>query len=175
MQDGQARSEAIELPGLSLRLAGLDDYSTIRHVHASAIRSLAEGLLEIEDVERSIKAIYSIPYVTELAEKRLYVALLNGELVATCAWSPSDDRGQSARIGALFVLPLFQGAGIATRLIERVEQDAAEHGYTAFTAIVPVSLAPVVERLGYRTASFGTSRDVVPATALQVAFMRKPG
>ncbi len=162
-------------PGVCIRLASLDDYSTIRHIHASAARSLVDRLIEAADAERSIREIYTVAYVSELASKRTYVGLLNGDLVATCAWSPSDDRGHSARISALFVLPLFQGIGIGSRMMAHAEQDAADHGFARFSAIVPVALAPAAEALGYRTASFGTSRDVVPGTPLQVAFMRKPG
>ena len=62
----------------------------------------------------------------ELFLKSVHVAVLNGDIVGTCAWGPSDDRGSAARISALFVSPLFQGAGIGKRLLEDVERDAAQ-------------------------------------------------
>jgi GNAT superfamily N-acetyltransferase len=174
MQDGRASSDLTIGPNLQFRLAGIDDYSTIRHVHASAIRALNERLIDANDVTQAVSTIYSSTYVTDLIAKATQVALLNGDIVGTCAWSASDDRGHAARIGSLFVLPLFQGRGIARQLIQHTEQEAARHGYTRFAAIVPAALAALYEHLDYVTTSFGTSRDVVPGVAVQVAFVRKP-
>lgn len=174
MQDGHQEAAQTSLPSLLIRRVGLDDFSTVRHIHTSAVRALAERLLDPKDVTLATQAIYSPAYISELVAKSVFVAALNGDLVATCAWSPSDDRGIAARISALFVAPLFQGIGIARQLITHVEQDANHNGFERFTATVPVSITPLFEALGYVTASFGTSRDVVPETALQVAFLRKP-
>ncbi len=175
MQDGHASSELATGPSLQFRLAGIDDYSTIRHVHASAVRALNERLIDQGDVALSVATIYSADYITDLIAKSTQVAMLNGDIIGTCAWSATDDRGLSARISALFVLPLFQGQGYARQLIQHTEQAAARHGYSRFTAIVPVAVVPLYDQLDYTTASFGTSRDVVPGVAVQVAFVRKPG
>ena len=131
-------------------------------------------MIDANEVATAIRAIYSPSYVIELIAKSVHVAQLNGDIVGTCAWSPSDDRGLAARIGALFVAPLFQGNGFGRQLIAHSEQDAAVNGFHRFTAIVPVSIVSVFEGMGYVTASYGTSRDVVPETAVQVAFLKKP-
>jgi GNAT superfamily N-acetyltransferase len=175
MQDGQTGSDTTHRPSLVIRRAGLDDYSTIRSVHASAVRALSDRLVDAADVPRVIKTIYSIAYMTELMAKSAFVALVNGDIVGTGAWSPSDDRGLAARISALFVAPLFQGTGIGRAMIHQLETDANGHGYKRFTAIVPVTLVAFAESAGYGTASFGTSRDIIPGTDVQVAFVRKPG
>ena len=152
----------------------MDEFSTVRHVHASAVRALADRLIEASEATTAIQAIYSAAYVSDLITKSVHVAQLNGDIVGTCAWNPSDDRGLAARISALFVAPLFQGNGIGRQLIAHSEQDASANGFDCFTAIVPVSIVPLFEEMGYVTASYGTSRDVVPETAVQVAFLKKP-
>jgi GNAT superfamily N-acetyltransferase len=161
-------------PTLVTRRAGIDDYSTIRHVQSSAIRSQTDKLLDDAEVTVAIRAVYTPAYSADLFLKTVRVAILNGDIVGTCAWGPSDDRGTAARISALFVAPLFQGNGIGRRLIEDVERDAAHNGFSRFTATVPVSIVPLFTALNFVTASFGTSRDVIPDVSLQVAFLKKP-
>ena len=179
MQDGhqdEGRSDGGPLrgPQLSMRRAGLDDYSTIRHVHASAIRALADGLLSEAEIANAVRIVYSPDYVSDLIRKSQHVAVLNGDIVGTCAWSPGDDRGVAARLSLLFVAPLFQGIGIGRRLVGALEQDARDNGFDRFAATVPVSVVPLFEAIGYATASHGVARDVIPGATLQVAFLRKP-
>lgn len=161
-------------PTLTFRRAAIDDYSTIRHVQATAIRSLSETLLDTDEISAAAKIIYSADYVSELSGKNVHVAILNGDIVGTCAWEPSDDRGSAARLSALYVLPLFQGEGIGSRLVEVATQDALNSGFSRMMATVPVSVVPLFSAIGFSTASFGTSRDVIPDALLQVAFLRKP-
>ncbi len=161
-------------PTLVMRRAGVDDYSTIRHVQSTSIRSLGDKLLDDAEVAHAVQIVYSPAYIAELFLKAVHVAVLNGDIVGTCAWGPSDDRGSAARFSSLFVAPLFQGMGIGRSLLEEVERDAAHNGYGRFMATVPVSVVPLFTAAKFVTASFGTSREVVPDTPLQVAFLRKP-
>jgi GNAT superfamily N-acetyltransferase len=174
MQDGQTGTDTTHRPHLSVRRAGLDDYSTIRSIHASAVRALSDRMIEATDVPRAIGVIYTVDYLSDLMAKATHVALVNGDIVGTGAWSPSDDRGLTARLSAFFVSPLFQGTGIGRELIRHLEADAGSHGYHRFTAIVPVTLVAFAEGVGYGIASYGTSRDIIPGTDVQVAFVRKP-
>ena len=159
---------------MRIRRAGVDDYSTIRHVQSSAIRSMNGKLLEDVEVVNAVRAVYSPEYITELFRKTVHVAVLNGDIVGTCAWGPSDDRGTAARVSGLFVMPLFQHNGIGARLIDETTRDAAQGGFKRFMATVPVALAPLFAEMNFVVASYGTSRDVIPNTSLQVAFLRKP-
>lgn len=161
-------------PSLALRRAGIDDYSTIRHIQASAIRSLADKLLDIGDIANATRAIYTPGYIADLFKKTVYVAVLNGDIVGTCAWGPSDDRGSAARISALYVGPLFQSNGIGSRLVDEIMRDATHNGFDRFMVTVPVSVIPLFSGLKFAIASYGTSREVIPDTLMQVAFLRKP-
>lgn len=159
-------------PSLTIRRAGIDDYSTIRHVQASAVRSLLDKIIEPSDVAHATRTIYSPEYIADLFRKSVFVAVLNGDIVGTCAWGPSDDRGLSARISALFVAPLFQSGGIGARLVSEVMRDAVHNGFDKFIVTVPVSVVPLFAALRFVVASYGTSREIVPDTSLQVAFLR---
>ena len=161
-------------PTLVMRRAGVDDYSTIRHVQSTSIRSLGDKLLDDDEVAHAIRVVYSPAYISELFLKAVHVAVLNGDIVGTCAWGPSDDRGSAARFSSLFVAPLFQGMGIGRSLLAEVERDASHSGFVRFMATVPVSVVPMFAAAKFITASFGTSREVVPDTPLQVAFLKKP-
>ena len=173
--DTPAEEPPFQGPHLVIRRATLDDYSTIRHVQSSAVRALGEKLLDADEVARAMQTIYSPAYIAELFHKTVSVAVLNGAIVGTCAWGASDDRGSAARIGALFVGPLSQRNGIGRRLVAEAERDAASNGFTRFTATAPVSVVRLFSGLDYGIASYGLSRDVIPDTAIQVAFLRKPG
>lgn len=173
MLNNSTANENADGPSLVFRRAGIDDYSTIRHIQSSAIRSLGDKLLDGDEVTNATKKIYTADYITELSSKTLHVAVLNGDIVGTCAWEPSDDRGSAARLSSLYVAPLFQGKGIGCRLVEAATEDAAASGYRRIMATVPVSVVPLFAALGFSTASFGTSRDVIPDASLQVAFLRR--
>jgi GNAT superfamily N-acetyltransferase len=174
MQDGHPSTDVTTEPRLRIRPAGPDDYSTIRYVQSAAVRTLASSLLDENEVIAAIETINSTSYAAGLMAKTVFLAELNGDVVGTCAWFPNDDRGHAARIGGLFVLPLFQGHGFGRMLLEHAELDAARHGYERFNAIAPVSVADLFTSLEYTVSSFGTSRDVIPSVAVQVAFLRKP-
>jgi GNAT superfamily N-acetyltransferase len=174
MQDGQPTSDISTEPSLRIRPAELDDYSTIRYVQAAAVRTLSVSLLDEAEVAAAIETIQSPGYTAELMAKSVFLAELNGDVIGTCAWVPNDDRGHAARIGGLFVLPLFQGHGFGRQLLEHTERDAARNGYNRFNAIAPVTVAEIFKMLDYAITSFGTSRDVIPGVAVQVAFLRKP-
>ena len=161
-------------PSLLFRRAGIDDYSTIRHVQSSAIRSLGDNLLDQSDIANATKFVYTAEYIGELFRKSVHVAVLNGDIVATCAWSPNDDSGTAARSSGLFVAPLFQNSGIGQKLLDDVISDGKSNGYDRFMATVPVSVVPLFSALGFVVASYGTSREIVPTVLLQVAFLRKP-
>ncbi len=174
MQDGHPSSDVTTEPSLHIRLAGPDDYATIRYVQSAAVRTLASSLLDENEVAAAIDTINSPGYTAALMAKSVFLAELNGDVIGTCAWFPNDDRGHAARIGGLFVLPLFQAHGFGRRLLQHAELDAVRHGYERFNAIAPVSVADLFTTLNYVISSFGTSRDVIPGVAVQVAFLRKP-
>lgn len=175
MQDGQGNTEQTTGPDLVIRRATVDDFSTIRHIHTSTVRALKDSLLSESEITEAARVIRSTGYLSELMQKTLHVALINGDIVGTGAWSPSNDRGVAARISAVFVAPLFQGQGVGRHLIGELERDAADNGYQRLTATVPVAVVAVFDALGYAVASHGVSRDAIPGTLLQVAFLRKPG
>jgi GNAT superfamily N-acetyltransferase len=174
MQDGHPSPDITTEPRLHIKPAGLDDYATIRYVQSAAVRALAASLLDDNEVAAAIDTINSQSYTAALMAKTVFLAELNGDVIGTCAWFPNDDRGHAARIGGLFVLPLFQGHGFGRMLLEHAELDAARHGYERFNAIAPVLVADIFTTLNYTITSFGTSRDVIPGVAVQVAFLRKP-
>jgi len=173
-RDDLPDAEALPAPELTTRRAAIDDYSTIRHVHASAVRSLGDKLLDAAEVAAATQAIYSGDYTAELLRKSVFVAVLNGAIVGTCAWSPNDDRGTSARISSLFIAPLSQGSGYGRRLLREVERDARQNGFERFALTAPVAIVSLFTGAGFTVASYGTSRDVIPDTAVQVVFLRKP-
>jgi GNAT superfamily N-acetyltransferase len=174
MQDGHASADAGITPGLAFRAAGLDDYATIRHIQSSAIRALSERMLDAADVSAALATIHSSDYINQLMTKSTFLAVMHGDPIGTCSWSPGDDRGHAARVSGLFVMPLFQGGGIGRSLLVHVETDASRHGYTRLNAIAPVAVAGLFKDLDYAVTSFGTSREVIPGVSVQVAFMRKP-
>jgi GNAT superfamily N-acetyltransferase len=160
-------------PRLVIRRANLDEYSTIRHVQATALRSLVERGLDRHDVDAAVQTIYSQEHLTTLTALTLLVAVVNGDVVGTCGWRAGSEREAGARLGALFVTPLFQGAGIARQLISETELDAQRAGHGRFSIAAPVDIESLFTGLGYTTTSFGTSRDAIPSVTMKVAFLRK--
>ncbi len=157
---------------VELRSATIDDLSSIRYVHATALK--AEGSISFseEELAAAVAHIYSPAYADALFTNQLNAAWVAGQLVGTAAWSPSDDQGSVARIRGVFVVPLFQLAGVGRRLVADAETRAARAGFRIFTTEATRGSVPFFERLGYEVTSHGVNHQSGPA-GLPVAFLRK--
>jgi GNAT superfamily N-acetyltransferase len=156
-----------------IRKIGADDFSTVRYVHAGAFKALAAPLLSDDEIKAFLDHVYSPGYVDALMQTNVYVAVLNGQLVGTAAWGAGDDSGAAARIGSVFVDPMFTQGGIGRRLVTEVEMRAAEAGYTRFSVRSTSNAVPFFLSIGYDIASHGVSSLSVADGALPVTFMRK--
>jgi GNAT superfamily N-acetyltransferase len=151
---------------------GLDDYSAVRYVHATAFRALASAHMTEKEIEAFVAYVRTPAYTDSFLGEELYGAWIEGELVATASWCSSDDNGTVARIGAVFVNPLYVRIGLGRRLVTKVEARAAQSGFERFTTRATVNAVQFFEHLGYTIASHGVSA-LTPECAVQVAFMRK--
>ncbi|RUR37930.1 GNAT family N-acetyltransferase [Vreelandella populi] len=82
----------------------------------------------------------------------LFVALANGVAVGTASLIAEDisSRPELAPwLASVFVLPQWRGRGIASRLVQRVEQEAFENGIKRFYLYTPDQQA-LYRRLGWQ-------------------------
>lgn len=155
-----------------LRTVGLDDWSTVRHLHATAFERLAGPMLD-QEVVRALKAHMTTAQYTEaLQRESLWAATLDGLLVGTSGWLPSDDTGHSARITSVFVNPMFLRLGIGRLLVRNAEARARAAGFSSFTARAPEAAAAFFAALGYEVTSHGVSQRL-GGQAVPVTFMRR--
>jgi GNAT superfamily N-acetyltransferase len=158
--------------GLSIRTLTVDDYSTVRYIHASSIRLNAAHMLADTEIQAFTEHVYSDAYASQLARARLVGAIIDGELIGTAGWSIGDDSGSGARIFGLHVRPLFTKLGIGQRLLETVESAAHAAGFDTFSARATVNSTTFFERHGYVVTSHG-HYAISPDRGLPVAYMRK--
>ncbi|WP_430787547.1 N-acetyltransferase family protein [Virgibacillus flavescens] len=90
----------------------------VQHVAKASWKHTYKGLIPIDIQERFIASAYS----SEMMKKRLetsylFLAEVNGEVVGFANFSPIKKDG-SAELGAIYLLPAFQGAGIGTKLLK---------------------------------------------------------
>jgi putative acetyltransferase len=170
-QTGVAEPKVADLA--VIRRLGIDDFSTVRHVHATSFRSLAGPLISESELEAFTRQVYLPGYVDALMALETFVAEIEGKVVGTAAWSAGDDSGATARISSVFVDPVFTHCGIGRRLVREVEQRAAEAGYQRFSVRATANAVPFFQALGYEIASHGVSSLTAAEGALQVTFMRK--
>lgn len=156
---------------IRLALIGLDHLSSVRYVHATAFRSLIAPCLEPEQASAWLHAFYSSAYTERLVATALMGAWVDRELVGTAGWSPSPDTASSARIGDLYVLPMFGGHGIGTRLLAATEKSARQSGYATVRATVPLVSEGFFAAQGYVREP--ASVPVHPPALIPVATMRK--
>ncbi|MEQ1647683.1 MAG: GNAT family N-acetyltransferase [Hyphomicrobiaceae bacterium] len=160
-------------PKLDVRRAGLDDYSVIRHVHRESVRRILAPTLSQEEAAALMAHIDSPEYTQNLVERQTFVALLNGDIVGTIAYAPSQDAGDEARVSAHFVHPWFTGGGIGRTLLEMAADDAAERGLSKLMARVPLTSVTFYEELGFELTSQGVTKELAPSLGIHVAFMRR--
>jgi GNAT superfamily N-acetyltransferase len=154
-----------------LRSIGLDEYSVVRFVHDASFRAHCAAHLSEDDVKAFRAHVNSPRYIDELQLEDLIGAWLDGELIGTAGWMPADDQGLCARIGSLFVRPLFSHIGIGKLLLAEAESRARRAGFKEFSTRVMPHAVPFLQRVGYEV----TSRGVQPfgKVSCAVAFMRK--
>ena len=177
MSNGARSEEARHLTGAAeIRAVGIDELSTVRYIHASALRAEASSSLSETEIATFATHVYSDAYTGSLGEaartNRLLGAVLAGELVGTAGWLPASDDGAVARIHGVFVRPMFTGVGIGRRLALAAEEQARRAGFSAFTVRATLNAAGFFSGLGYEISSRG-AWTLAPGQTLQVAFMRK--
>lgn len=157
---------------LVIQPLSIDDLSAVRYVHQSAFRLLA-GASQTEDEVRSFIEFTSMPaYADSILDNAIDGAWLDGQLIATAGWIPSDDSGDTARIKAVFVNPLFARLGVGTVMVRRAEAIARKAGFREFRLRANLSAVPLFARLGYEVASHGV-RPMCNGSAVRVTFMRR--
>lgn len=156
-----------------IRRLGYDDFAAVRHVHSKSFQSLAGPLISEGELKAFTDQVYAPTYADALLELDTYVATIENQVVGTAAWSAGDDSGATARIGAVYVDPLFTHCGIGSRLVLEVERRASDAGYRRFAVRATSNAVPFFTSLGYEIASHGVSSLTAAEGTLQVTFMRK--
>lgn len=160
-------------PQFEIGPASIDDFSTIRHVHALAIQRILAASLSADDVNQLCAHVRTADYTAQLMSREFLVAKVNGSTVGTIAWSPVQDGAGVARISAHFVHPLYVGIGIGRALLEAAVEQAATAGYPKCMARVPLAAISLYENSGFATMSQGVAKDLAPSVTMHVAFMRR--
>lgn len=155
-----------------LRPIGIDGLSSVRYVHASALKRDASSVLSDGEIEAFAKHVYSQSYTDSLLRQDLVGAFIGPELVGTAGWSVADDQGSAARIRSVFVLPMFTGLGLGSRLLAEAERRAVAAGFPVLLLRATLNAVAFFETRGYAMTSQGV-HALPGGVGLPVAFMRK--
>ena len=157
---------------ITIRRTGVDDHSSIRFLHVSAM--MAHSLDALSEAEMAAFAAFvrSPAYADCLAAEEVYGGFVEGQLVGTASWQFNGDDGRTARISSVFVDPMFGRLGIGSRLLAEVEGRASQSGFGQFGISTTMNAVPFFEKVGYREASRGV-KMLGPTCSLPVAFLRK--
>lgn len=156
----------------TIRPVSIDDMSLVRYLHASAFRYMAAGRHSEHEIEAFRKAVYSAAYADCILATGCYAAWIEGEMIGTAGWCPSDDTGLVARITNVFVRPLFSGGGLGRLLTQHAEERARRAGFKELSVRATLNATQFFERLGYEISAHGV-QSIAPAIDLPVLFMRK--
>lgn len=159
------RSETLAVAPL-----GLDDFSSLRYLHGTALRAHTAEVLSDAEIAAFMRLVGSTAYTELLIREEVYGGWLHGELVGTASWQASADSGATARIGSVFVR--HPRLGIGRQLLAAIEGRAQQCGFVQFAVCVTANAVPFFERQGYRVASRGI-KTLTPDCALPVTFMKK--
>ena len=155
---------------LAMKPLAIDEFSALRHLHATSLRRHTAGVLSEAEAASFVQLVYSPAYITMLMKRDVYCAWLDGELVGTVSWQPNATNALSARIGCMFVRhPRY---GIGRRLLCEAESRAYQAGFVRLGAGVTANAAPFFERFGYAVVSSGVKTLALGCT-LPVTFLRK--
>ena len=155
---------------LKLRPVGLDDFSDIRSLHATAVRAHTQGALSEEEAASVLKLVASPDYPALLLREELYGGWIDGELVGTVSWHAGGSTGATATISGIFVRHVRLGIG--SRLLAEAEMRAHRSGFDLLSAGTTANAVPFFLRFGYEKVSLGV-RTLAPDCRLPVTFLRK--
>jgi len=149
---------------------GIDDFSALRYLHATVLRTHTASVLSDAEIDAFIRLVRSHAYVDLLLKEEIYGSFLDGELVGSASWHSSGDNSTIARIGSLFAM--HPRMGIGRELLATIEARAASCGFHQFATGMTANAVPFFLRQGYRIASRGT-RILTADCGLPVTFLKK--
>jgi len=159
---------------LEIRALGVDDMSNARYVVSAPFVRVAAEHYTRPQIEAFVDFVRSPHYSDLLLGNRAYGAFIGAEMVGVAAWSVGEMKSPTARLLSVFVLPLFGGNGIGTRLVEYLEEEARASGYRAQEVSAILGATGFFEQLGYHETRRG-SWALPSGRAIPVAMMRKIG
>lgn len=155
-----------------LRPLTVDDLSTARYIHAASFASAAKGYYAQADIDAFVSFVRSPQYADLLLGNPAVAAWIGTEMVGTAAWSPGKGMSPTARILAVFVRPMFTGAGLGQFLVEHLETEAQASGFRALEVSATLNAVEFFEGLGYLGVRQG-GWSLPQGHELPVVFMRK--
>ncbi|HET6322080.1 MAG TPA: GNAT family N-acetyltransferase [Hyphomicrobium sp.] len=159
---------------LEIRALSVDEMSNARYVVASSFARGASEHYSQPQIDAFVAFVRSPQYTDLLVGNRAYGAFIDGEMVGVAAWSIAEMKSPTARLLAVFVLPLFGGNGIGTRLVEYLEEEARATGYRAQETSALLGARGFFEHLGYHETG-AASWSLPSGHTIPVAMMRKMG
>ena len=155
---------------LALRPIGLDDFSSLRYLHVSALRAQTLDVLSEEEAAAFARLVYSPAYVSLVMREEAVGAWLDGELVGTVSWHAGGNTGSVASIGGIFVR--HPRLGIGGRLLAEAEARVHQCGFARLSACATANALPFFLRHGYEEVSRGV-RSLSVGCVLPVTFVKK--
>lgn len=155
---------------LSLRPISVDDFSSLRYLHATSLRAQTLEVLTDEEVASFIRLVYSPVYTSLLMKEEVYGAWADAELIGTVSWHAAGNSGSTATVGGIFVR--HPRLGIGRRLLAEAEARAHQCGFERVSACATANAVPFFLRLGYEPVSRGV-RSLSAGCVLPVTFVKK--
>jgi GNAT superfamily N-acetyltransferase len=155
---------------VEIRALGVDDFSSLRYLHAKALMTQAGEALTDAELAAFVRFCYSPAFADHLRSENVLAAFIGGELAGSAAWQATLAGGETARIRALFVR--HPGFGIGRRLLAEVEALAQAAGCREFQTFTTANAVKFFERSGYLATARGV-RALSQDCALPVTFLRK--
>ena len=154
---------------LTVRIIGIDDFSSLRYLHATSLRAQTLDVLSEEEMAAFIRLVYSPAYTDLLMKEEVYGAWIDDELIGTVSWHAGANGG-TASIGGIFVR--HPRLGIGRRLLEEAEARARQCGFERLSACATANAVPFVQHFGYEKVSRGV-RSLSFECVLPVTFVKK--
>lgn len=153
-----------------LRVATLDDESSLRALIARSIRELGAIDYSQAQIEAALRGAFGVD--TGLIRDSSYFVVVteSDELVACGGWSRRrtlfgsdarterddswlDPRSEAAKIRAFFVDPTHARRGLARAMLERCETEARRAGFSAFELMATLPGVRFYEKCGFVAAA----------------------
>jgi len=145
---------------IRIEKAGVEDLPRLSALAADIWRASYPGIISNDQIEYMLTMMYDVDVLRREMDEgiRYDIATIDGQWIGFAGYGPTSTRGE-VKLHKLYLRKEYQGAGLGSRMLRHVMQQAAQQGCETITLNVNKGNALAIR--AYERAGFIVKESVV--------------